>query len=298
MSMLTYQPPRVAPVLGIVSFLLFSAAASAQTHETDPSAASAAGTDTADSSASPHDQDEEETPRHGGLFRDIKDYYTAPLRWDLRDWSYFAGAVALTAGAHHYDTQVRTHFIKQGAHAFTSKTYDLQDAVPSLVAVGGTFLYANLINSEPGRHEVGNMIEAGSLAAVTSEVFKFAAARKRPNQTDDPNMWRKGGSSFPSFHASAAFAVGAVLAESGNDDYRWLRRFLGYGAVAGFTAFERLKHNAHWLSDDVAGAALGGATAHFVLTRDVEQNELKNSSALSVAPLPGGLMLTYNLEIK
>jgi undecaprenyl-diphosphatase len=140
------------------------------------------------------------------------------------------------------------------------------------------------------------MVEAGGLSVVTSFALKFAGGRERPDQTDDPNRWRKGGSSFPSLHTSAAFAIGTVLAESGNDDYRWVRRFLGYGAIAGYTAFERLKHNAHWLSDDVAGAALGGATAHFVLERDQERKAARESStALSFTPLPGGAMVSYNL---
>lgn len=282
------RPRPVGPVLGIVGLLLGSGvlgcpAAYAQTAETNATA----------------DTDEDQAnAKHDGLLLDIKDYYTAPLHWDLRDWAFFGGAVAAVAGAHHYDSQVRTHFIKQGARPIGGSTYDLKDAVPSVAAVAGTWLYANLIDSGPGHHEAWQMLEAGGLAAVTSYAFKYAAARQRPDQTDDPNKWRAGGSSFPSFHASAAFAIGAVLAESGNDDYRWIRRFLGYGAVAGFTAFERLKHNAHWLSDDVAGAALGGATARFILMRNAEHNEEMNRSALSVVPLPGGAMLTYNLEIK
>jgi membrane-associated phospholipid phosphatase len=77
-----------------------------------------------------------------------------------------------------------------------------------------------------------------------------------------------------------------------------MRRFLGYGAIAGFTAFERLKHNAHWLSDDVAGAAIGGATAHFILERDAERHAARDRSALSVTPLPGGAMLSYNLILQ
>ena len=60
--------------------------------------------------------------------------------------------------------------------------------------------------------------------------------------------------------------MGTVLAESGNDDYRWIRRLLGYGLGAA-TSYERLKHNAHWLSDTVAGAALGIATARFSMDR-------------------------------
>ena len=141
------------------------------------------------------------------------------------------------------------------------------------------------------------MVEAGGLSVVDTYAVGFVAGRERPDQTSDPKKWRASGSSFPSFHAAAAFAIGTVLAESGNDDDRWLRRFLGYGAVAGFTAFERLKHNAHWLSDDVAGAEIGRATAHFVLERAQERREARNYS-FSLVPVEGGAMITYNLTIQ
>jgi membrane-associated phospholipid phosphatase len=275
--------PRLAgPVSGLVCLLMGSVTAMAAEQTPDP----------------PEIAPDQSGSQQGSLWLDIKDYYTAPLRWNGRDWAFFGGAIAAIAGAHHYDSDVRTHFIKQGAQPIGGSSYDAQDALPMVAAVTGTWLYANLIDSDQGHHEAWQMAEAGGLAAVTSYAFKFAAGRLRPNQTNDPNKWRSGGSSFPSFHTAAAFAIGSVLAESGNDDNRWIRRFLGYGAVAGFTAFQRLKHNAHWLSDDVAAAALGGATAHFVLTRNSEHNDEMKSGAVSVVPLPGGAMLTYNLVIK
>jgi hypothetical protein len=285
MSKSQQRPPWVAPIIVAGGYLLGSGVALAEP------------TSDAVKTADPYtDPDNDAPPKHGGLFTDVKDYYTAPLHWDLKDWAYFGGAIGLVAAAHHYDSQVRTHFIKQGAEPIGGKTHDLEDAIPTLAAIGGTWLYSNMVDSGPGHHEAWNMVEAAGLSVTSSYVLKFATGRERPNQTDDPNRWRKGGSSFPSFHASAAFAVGAVLAESGNDDHRIMRRFLGYGAIAGFTAFERLKHNAHWLSDDVAGAALGGATAHFILERDAESQAARDrGSALSVTPLPGGAMLSYNL---
>jgi hypothetical protein len=274
----------VAPFVAAAGLFLGSTAASAQT----------TGNSTARAADPNPDSDSGET--HGGLLLDIKDYYTAPLHWDLKDWGYFGGAVGLFAVARHYDSQVRTHFIKQGAKPIGGSTKDLQDAIPGVAAVAGTWVYANFLDSAPGHREVWDMVEAAGFSVVTTYALKFAGGRERPDQTDNPNKWLKGGSSFPSLHASAAFAIGTVLAESGNDDYRWMRRFLGYGAVAGFTAFERLKHNAHWLSDDVAGAALGMATAHFVLERDPQRKAARErSSQLSFTPLPGGAMVSYNL---
>ena len=139
------------------------------------------------------------------------------------------------------------------------------------------------------------MFEAAGLSSVAGYVIEYAAGREGPNNTNDPNAWRKGGlGSFPSEHATAAFAIGTVLAESGNDDYRWPRRILGYG-IGIFTGYERLKHNPHWLSDTVAGAALGAASAHF--TMDRVYGDSKDSN-LSLEPVPGGAMLTYRVNLQ
>jgi hypothetical protein len=84
-----------------------------------------------------------------------------------------------------------------------------------------------------------------------------------------------------------------VLAESGNDKYRWLRRFLGYG-MAGYTGYARLKHNAHWLSDTVAGAGIGMSTAHFVMDR---HNGYARVGQLMWIPLNGGAMVSYSVVL-
>jgi hypothetical protein len=258
---------------------LSSAAVSAQASDTDKQIEEA----------------DEAKPR-GGLLLDIKDYYTAPLHWDVKDWAYFGGSLAAIAAAHHYDTQVRTHFTKDLKPPLSTDTKDLQDALPAAATLAGTWLFANLIDDNNGRKEAWAMVEAAGLSTVTSYGLKYAAGRLRPDQTSDPNDWRKGGSSFPSVHVTAAFAIGTVLAESGNDEYRWARRFLGYG-MAGFTGYERLKHNAHWLSDTVAGAALGASTAHFVLHRTYHSNGNSMNSSLMVVPIEGGAMLSYNLTL-
>jgi membrane-associated phospholipid phosphatase len=293
MGNLVRRPRRAQIVLAVAGLLVGCGTAFAQTRDAGPAASAGAN-------VGPNADPDTATPanQHSPLLLDIEAYYTSPLRWDIKDWAYFGGALGLIAGARHYDTQVRTHFIKDGTQAIGGSDKDLQDAVPAAAAVAGTWLYANLIDSPDGHREAWEMVEAGGLSTVTTFALKAIAGRERPDQTDDPNKWRSHGSSFPSLHAAAAFAVGAVLAESGNDDYRWIRRFLGYGAVAGYTAYERLKHNAHWLSDDVAGAEIGGATAHFVMERAAERREALKNYSVSVVPLDGGAMLTYSLTIQ
>jgi membrane-associated phospholipid phosphatase len=306
MSSFVRGPRYAGIVLGVTGLLVACATASAQTSDAQAQTGDApAQTSDAQNATGPGSVSTVPTPdpgqppkQHSPLLLDIEAYYTSPLHWDARDWAYFGGALGLVAAARHYDTSVRTHFIKEGTKPIGGSTDDLQDALPAVGAVVGTWLYANLIDSSDGHREAYEMVEAGGLSVVTAYALKYVAGRERPDQTDDPNKWGSGGSSFPSTHAAGAFAIGAILAESGNDDYRLIRRLLGYGAVAGYTFYERLKHNAHWLSDDVAGAEIGGATAHFVMERAAERREARQNYSLSVVPLEGGAMLTYTLNIE
>jgi membrane-associated phospholipid phosphatase len=246
----------------------------------------------ADPAPTPKTLDQICTTRTEGFTDDLKCYVTAPIRWDGRDWLYLGGAVATIALAHHFDGDVRTHFVGDAASpSANAKSYDTEDALPAAGVFAATLLYATLSNNHDGRSESWQMLEAAGFSSATSYLLKYAAGRERPDVTNDPNQWRTGGDSFPSLHATAAFAIGTVLAESGNDQYRWLRRFLGYG-MAGYTGYARLKHNAHWLSDTVAGAGIGMTTAHFVMDR---HNGYSRVGQFNWIPLDGGAMVTYNL---
>jgi len=242
------------------------------------------------------------TARADGLgpsdfFHDAGLYFTAPLRWDGEDWMYFGGTIAAIGAAHALDSPVRNYFA--GTHPVLNgqDPNSTRDALPAAALFAGTWLVSTAIGDQYGKGESYTMIEAGIFSSITAEGLKFAAERARPNETLNANDWRAGGSSFPSLHASAAFAIGTVFAESGDDEYRWLRRFVGYGTAAA-TGYLRLHDNAHWLSDVVAGAAVGIATAHFSINRRLERVQHLEGLNLSVAPIPGGgLELNFSLPM-
>ena len=238
--------------------------------------------------------DESSAQSPSGLGTDIKLYYTAPLRWNLGDWAWFGGALAAIGVSHHYDSQVRTHFVQKLPPGQTNSD-DVQDIIPTVAVLGLTWAYSAWTHDPDGQRETWAMVEAAGLGSVTAYGMKYIARREGPDQTSDPNEWFKsGGKSFPSEHATAAFAVGTVLAESGNDDYRWVRRLLGYGLGVA-TSYSRLKHNAHWLSDVVAGAALGAASARFAMDRTYQS---ERTSGFMLVPVPGGAMLTYRTTLQ
>lgn len=203
---------------------------------------------------------------------------------------YFGGTVAALAVAHQADGDIRRHFTNGDSAALNGgDSHGSSDALPAAILLAGTWMMAGIVDDPHGWREFGSMVEASAFTLVSTEVIKYAAGRQRPSETTDPDQWFAGGDSFPSLHASVAFAIGTVLAESGNDDYRWVRRILGYG-VAGTTAYLRLEHNAHWATDVIAGSALGLSTAHFVLNR---RDATQEHTTFTVTPAAGGVMLTF-----
>jgi membrane-associated phospholipid phosphatase len=239
--------------------------------------------------------DESVVPSAKSVLNDAGLYFTAPLHWDKSDWLYFGGAVAAIGVAYNFDDNVRNHFVENGAMPGKDPN-STRDAVPAVLLLAGTFAYAAVVDNRSGYREGWTMAEAAGFTAVSSFALKAIAGRSRPNDTDSNSEWFSSGDSFPSMHTSLTFAIGTVLAESGPDDYRWVRRIIGYGAGAA-VAYARVHDNVHWLSDVVAGGALGMATAHFVMNRR-EPDVRRMRGSIGVAPLDGGMMLTYAMPLR
>lgn len=277
---------------------LFLVAAAVRAQEA-PTPGSDSGPQQSSTSAEPGSPIEYQQP-HVSLaaqtLEDAEAYYTAPLHWNGRDWALFGGALAAVAVSHHYDTQARNHYVSGSSSPLgPQKSDESKDIAPTAALLLGTWGYASLIGSHAGESETWNMVESGGLSLVSAYALKYTIRRSGPDTTTDPNRWFSGGRSFPSEHTTAAFAIGTVLAESGNPEFRWLRRTIGYGLGFG-TAYLRMKHNAHWLSDTIAGAALGAASARFVMNRSEQREDAEDGSALSLVPTDGGVMLAYTAE--
>jgi membrane-associated phospholipid phosphatase len=101
--------------------------------------------------------------------------------------------------------------------------------------------------------------------AVAVTALKFGFGRERPVCLCGSLEFEPfgAGQSLPSGHTAAAFAAATALA--GHIDAKWARVALYGGAT--LVAWSRMNDDKHWLSDVVAGAALGLAAGRLARGR-------------------------------
>jgi membrane-associated phospholipid phosphatase len=239
---------------------------------------------------------DEQPGRVRAVVADAKEFVTAPLHAGRPQWIRFGAALGAVALAYQLDDDAREHFKTRTVAVGTSPdTHDGRDAAPAALALGGTWIAAVIAEDEDGRREAGTMLEAAAFGGAAAYALKQIAGRERPYVTADRGEWSGDGEAFPSVHTTVAFAIGTVLAESGNDRHRWLRRALGYGLAVG-TAYARMDHDAHWLSDTVAGAGIGIATARFVMKRRDERADSR--ARFEMLPTRDGIAVGYTVDLR
>ncbi len=92
-----------------------------------------------------------------------------------------------------------------------------------------------------------------AVSLTITEIIKILVSRERPDDRDE-DVYIMQDLSFPSGHATNAFATAGVLTGFGN---------LGLLPIpiAALVAFSRVYLGQHYLSDIVAGAVIGGSVA-------------------------------------
>lgn len=110
--------------------------------------------------------------------------------------------------------------------------------------------------------------EAGVVAADLTEITKFLFARERPfvhdlapNEKPQTSQPSDNDLSFVSGHTSGVFALAAATGTVATmRGYRWApAAWIGGGVIAAGTGYLRIAAAKHWLTDVLAGMALGVA---------------------------------------
>jgi membrane-associated phospholipid phosphatase len=165
----------------------------------------------------------------------VRDYLTAkPV---LLPAALAAGALAVSP----WDKDVQRNFQSK-----LGDTPAIGDFTLGVLLVGS--VADGLLAPGPGRtatDEIWCQAEALGITAGLTEILKGTVHRHRPGDSSS-------GSSFPSGHASAAFAAATLIERNAG-----LELGIPAYALAALTGFSRIEAGRHFPSDVLAGAALG-----------------------------------------
>jgi membrane-associated phospholipid phosphatase len=151
----------------------------------------------------------------------------------------------------------------------------LEDGVIALDV--GTALW--LGNDNPLGHTFWQAADSMALSGISAQLLKYAFGRARPTQGNDPNAWfrGRGHQSFPSGEVveQASFVTPFIVDYQRTQPWVWALEILpAYVSVA------RLKSQAHWQSDLIAGWLLGTGIGYLATKPHVP---------IFVQVLPGGV---------
>ncbi|HLX11475.1 MAG TPA: phosphatase PAP2 family protein [Bacteroidota bacterium] len=227
-------------------------------------------------------------------FGDAATVFTAPLHFGEKEWIETGAILGGTALLFAADEHVRT-IAQRNQGTFGDNFFQIgtRYGTPWYGAGLSGVLYAGGLATSNRKLETAGiaLFESLTFAGAVTTVLKTVAGRSRPYTNDGAfkyNLFQTKDEhlSFPSGHATVAFAVSSVLAEELHNTYA----SIGLYSLGAITMASRIYYDEHWISDTFLGAAIGttiGITvAHL---HDGESGESK----VSVAPTTSGVAVVW-----
>jgi hypothetical protein len=196
------------------------------------------------------------------ILRDQKAIWTAPFHLERSDmkWAIPAGIgfMALVTT----DRITGDEIFEANRQVKASKEISYAGSVYGLGAVAGTFYLIGRKKNDYRARETG-LLSAEALvnSVIAGAALKGITQRARPMDGRERSEFFDGGSSFPSGHATQAWAVATVIAHEYKD--RPAVQIAAYG-IASAVSIARFTGHKHYLSDVLAGSALGFGIGKFV----------------------------------
>jgi membrane-associated phospholipid phosphatase len=152
----------------------------------------------------------------------------------------------------------------------TAQQLDRFGEVSVIAPVIGGLALAGVVTHRPALTRLARQTTTAiALSTVISQASKRIIGRHRPYEDQDRSGLDfaplGGGTALPSGHTAAAFALATTLGDASGS--RWATA--GFYTLATGTAWARMAQEKHWLSDVVAGAAVGILSARLANGRIV-----------------------------
>ncbi|MDJ0695602.1 phosphatase PAP2 family protein [Mastigocoleus sp. MO_188.B34] len=142
---------------------------------------------------------------------------------------------------------------KVKAETFDRDISEFVSGAGTLIYLGGGVTLPLLIDSQEGKQRALRTLDSLGSSTIVCIALKKVTRVQRPDSDSND--------SFPSCHATAAFAVATVQSHYNPDS-----AFLWYSGAT-LISYSRLNLNRHRISEVLAGAALGYLTAKLELSQ-------------------------------
>src|SRR6266496_4487546 len=228
------------------------------------------------------------------LGSDLKQEVTAPFHFTGKDWGRVAKFAVIEGGLFFADEPVQRAALDLRDHNTgvrnVGKYISMFGGTYETYLLGSLGAYGFIFKREKIKTTTLLATQAYITGAAMEGLFKFLTGRQRPTFYD-PNSkeaepkfngpfsssgkdinGNRVNSAFPSGHTTVAFAAATVFAMEYKD--RRLVPIIAYSAAA-LIGLSRITENKHWITDVVAGAALGYFTGRHVVNNYHRYAKLK-----------------------
>ena len=196
------------------------------------------------------------------ILHDQKSIWTAPFHLKGSDAKWVVPATIGFMALVTTDRITGDEIFESNRQVNLSRHISDAGSIYALGAAASTFYVIGRKTGDYRARETG-LLSAEALidSAIVEGVLKGVTQRARPLDGAERSEFFDGGSSFPSGHSTQAWAVATVVA----NEYKHRRavQIAAYGIASAVTVARFTEHK-HYLSDVVAGSALGFAIGRFV----------------------------------
>ena len=196
------------------------------------------------------------------ILKDQKAIWTAPLHLEREDAKWIVpGSIGMMA-LFTTDRITGDEIAEADRPTGLSHAISYAGSVYGVTAAAGTFYLLGRTNHDARARETGVLIAEASIdSVIVYAALKGITQRARPEDGEDRSEFFAGGSSFPSGHATQAWSMATIIADEYHD-----HRSVQIAAYATATAVSiaRVTGRNHYISDVVAGSALGFGIGQYV----------------------------------
>jgi membrane-associated phospholipid phosphatase len=229
---------------------------------------------------------------------DFVDVLVSPKKWKGKDFLNFSAVMGAGLFLYAVDQDIQQwvgeHRSSSSEDIFKVITH-LGDGVVLIGLMAALYVSGEVSDNNSLRKTALLSLESMLTTGVVIRGLKSVAGRARPwtgesSHSFHPFSTKSSFASFPSGHASSAFAVAAVIADQSNKVYVDVIAY----SLATLVAISRVHIDKHWASDILVGSAIGYFVAKKICALDRDRNSSKVKLSFQVSRQRQTLSFTFS----